>query len=140
MDVGKKRSGFEEVEHTGDRALHVWAADWNEFLKRAAEGLYKILGLDLAPGLLQTRELTLEAVDAEGLLVAFLNELLFLAEDEGLAFDVVEVEASQTCLRAIMEGAKIVGWRQEVKAVTYSNLEIMRNEMGFYEATVVFDV
>jgi SHS2 domain-containing protein len=142
MRVGVRRgqSGFEEVEHTGDRALYVWALTWDEFLRRSAEGLYEVLGIDLAPRPRVRRELTLEAEDVEALLIVFLNELIFLADYEGLGFDVIEIEASEAQIKARMEGAAIQARRHDVKAATFGNLAVVRNELGFLEATILFDV
>lgn len=140
MDARRGDSGFEEIEHIGDRALHVWAPDWAEFLTRAAEGLYRILGIDLAAGPRQTRELTLGAVDAEGLLIHFLNELIFLADYETLGFDTIDIEAGETQLKARLGGATIRTRRHDVKAATYGNLAVVRNELGLLEATILFDV
>lgn len=40
-------NGYKEVEHTADIALQVWAEDFYTLLRKAAEGLYALMGLNL---------------------------------------------------------------------------------------------
>jgi len=69
-----KFHGFEEVEHTADLAIRVWAADFYALLIHAALGMYDLMGAQYNPNIpiLQTFELT-NASQAE-VLVDFLNE------------------------------------------------------------------
>ena len=82
-----KDSGFEEMEHTADWELRVWAADLIHLLDQAARGMYALSQLELAAGPRVARSFEIPFVDAESLLVDFLSEILFFGEGEGLAFD-----------------------------------------------------
>ena len=95
-----------------------------------------------AEGMGQTIERTIDltAYDAETLLVAWLGELLYLSERDGCVFtdfDMLDVTPSR--LRAVARGGAVTGHRQQIKAVTFSDLEIVHTEAG-YETTIVFDV
>jgi SHS2 domain-containing protein len=132
-------SGFLELAHTADWALQVWAPDLARLLAAAAQGMYGLMEVHLAAEPRTQVSLELEAVDGESLLVAFLGELLYMGEDQGLAFDSFDLEIKEFRLSGILHGAPIESQRKEIKAVTYHELEIMHRNSRL-EATVVFDV
>jgi SHS2 domain-containing protein len=138
MDA-KMRSGFEEVQHTADWALKVWADDFTGLAVQAARGMNSLMGIQLASEPRITREIEIEAHDRESLLVSFLSELLFQVEMDGLAFDRYDLNLSEMCLLGHLEGAKIVGMDKQIKAVTFHYLEIRSTETGL-ETIIVFDV
>jgi SHS2 domain-containing protein len=80
-----------------------------------------------------------EAPDAESLLVAFLSELVYLQEQENLAFDRFELQIHERQLKVDMQGGPVERVDKAIKAVTYHNLRIARTDRGL-EATIVFDV
>jgi len=137
--VTRPAEGYREIEHTADWELEVWGPDLSSLLQQAALGMYGLLGLRLAEQPRERRDFELEAHDAESLLVEFLNELLFLAESEDLGFDGFELRILGNRLEATLQGAPIAARRKEIKAVTYSRLEI-RETAGGLTTRVVFDV
>lgn len=131
--------GHRELEHTADWALEVWAPDLASLLAEAARGMYRLMGVVLADGLRVRRRVELAATDRESMLVDFLTELLYLAESEGLAFDVVEIEAEAERIAASLEGAAMRSHAKDIKAVTYHHLEVRDTARGM-ETRIVFDV
>lgn len=132
-------AGFREHAHTADWELEVWAPDLPGLLEQAARGMYALSGMRL-DGEHQSRTLDLQALDAEGLLVRFLTELLWLAQRDGLGFDRFALQLTgETTLQAELEGAPIVHLDKEIKAVTYHNLAVQKTERGL-EVSIVFDV
>jgi SHS2 domain-containing protein len=131
--------GHRELEHTADWALEVWAPDLASLLAEAARGMYRLMGVVLADGPRQRRRIELAAADRESLLVDFLAELLYLAESEGLAFDVLELDAGEDRLRAKLEGGPMRSHTKGIKAVTYHHLEVRDTARGV-ETRIVFDV
>ncbi|HRW08443.1 MAG TPA: archease [Caldilineaceae bacterium] len=133
--------GFEEVEHTADWALHIWGRNLAQLCLHAALGLRQLLVADVVPTAPTIkREVTIEAYDAESLLVNWLTELAYWAEMTGIVFHrFVFKEVTSTSLRATMWGAPVAALQKHVKAVTYHNLQIIHTARGL-EATVVFDV
>ena len=139
---------FEEIEHTADIAIRVWGHDLAELLANGAYGMAcqmadpdEIEQTDsgkLSPSVEHLVEL--EAYDAETLLVTWLGELLYLSERDGCVFtDFDMLEVTPTRLRAIARGRPVMGYGRHIKAVTFSDLEIVHTGAG-YETTIVFDV
>ncbi|MCU0539154.1 MAG: archease [Desulfobacterales bacterium] len=132
---------FEEVEHTADRALRIYGTTWEGFLVNAAHGLNSIL----APSPSRVagpvaKEVDLEAIDRESLLVAWLSELAYWAEVESLVFDRFDfIDLTPEKVRASIRGGVAERLGRNVKAVTYHGLAIIETSSGF-SATVVFDV
>ncbi len=135
----KQIAGYEEVQHTADWALRVWAPDLAGLLEQAARGMYDLSGIRLKEGMREMRSLKVESTDSEGLLVNFLCELLHFAEQEGLAFDKFDLAVSETALIANLAGGPVAERKKEIKAVTYHNLSIEKNSQGL-QAEIVFDV
>ena len=136
----KKRSwGFEEVEHTADWELRVWAVDVAALLQAAAVGMYSLAGVKLMPAPRVNRAFSLAVTELEILLVEFLAELLYFSEMDGLGFDKYTLLVGENSLQAALEGAPISSMEKEIKAVTYHKLEINKTQQGF-ETSVVFDV
>jgi protein archease len=131
--------GFEEVQHTADWALRVWAEDLPSLFAEAARGMNGLADVRLAAGKRATRHFRAEASDAESLLVAFLSELIYLQEHESLAFEGFELQFNGSSLSAAMAGARIESLGKPIKAVTYHNLKIEQSGRG-YEVEIVFDV
>ena len=133
--------GFEEVEHTADKALRVFGADLTELFLSAAEGLTHLMAADVAD--ISTKiekSIELEAIDAESLLVEWLSELAYWAESEMLVFKNFRIQkATATYLKAKVWGGKTSMLEKQIKAVTYHNLKIIKTAEGL-EATIVFDV
>lgn len=132
-------SGYEEVDHTADWSLRVWAPDLAGLLEQAARGMYHLLGVQQADEPLAGRKLALQAPDTETLLVDFLNEILYFAEEERLAFRHFYLSLDGHELEAELEGTAIEAQTKEIKAVTYHRLNIEEGKKGL-STELVFDV
>jgi SHS2 domain-containing protein len=133
--------GFEEIEHTADRALKIYGSSLQELLLNAAGGMNSLLARPknaFSPPEIKTVEL--DAIDSESLLVEWLSELAYWAESELLVFHKFDLHSvSPTHVRATLHGSRVAQLENHIKAVTYHNLKITQNEKGL-TATVVFDV
>ena len=137
---GSWPSGVEEIEHTADWAIRVSAPSAAELFRRAAQGLYHLAGMRLTATPRHERQLQLRGVDRESLLVSWLNELLFLQEHEGVAFDEIRIVAIDGgVLDAELSGGRVIAWARDIKAVTFHNLRVEEDAAG-WQATIVFDV
>jgi SHS2 domain-containing protein len=135
---------FEELPHTADWALRVWAADLVELFLEAARGMNAQAGIILANEPRVMRTFSASAADAESLLVSFLSELLYTGEQDHLAFDQIDLRIDQEKshlyhLDATLRGAHLLSSEKAIKAVTFHNLQIRKTGRGF-EVEIVFDV
>ena len=133
--------GFEEIEHTADKALRISGINLRELMISAAQGMTQLMLGDASkiPNEIE-KSIELQAADAESLLVEWLGELAYWAETEMLVFKKFKItNVTATSLEAIALGGKVAELEKHIKAVTYHNLEIMQTPGGL-EATVVFDV
>ncbi len=85
------REGFEEIEHTADWAYRVWGESLEALFIQAAQGLYCLAGAQLTDQAQVIREIRLQGIDSESLLIAWLNELLHLHDSENLGCDRIEI-------------------------------------------------
>jgi SHS2 domain-containing protein len=135
-------SPYREVEHTADWALEVWAPTLEGLYLDAARGMFHLAGFEPAaetePG--PPQPLALEAGDREALLVAWLQELLYLSEAEDTVYADLKITAlTPTRMEAVARGWPAAPGGKTIKAVTYHNLHI-REGPGQYTVTIVFDV
>ncbi len=137
--MSESDTGFREVEHTADWEVEAWAGDLPGLFEQAARGMYALSGIRLEAGPRRRVSLVIEGEDAEGILVKFLSELLFLEEQEGLGFDTFDLTLEDKRLKADLEGAPIAACDKEIKAVTFHRMNIRPTEKG-YRVNVVFDV
>ncbi len=132
--------GFRERAHTADWELEVWAPDLPSLLEQAARGMYALSGLRLQAGSAHIRTIALHGQDAESLLVRFLTELLWHAQEYGLGFEHFSIVMDDLFnLQATLRGYPIAQLDKEIKAVTYHNLAIVRTPQGL-RVNIVFDV
>jgi SHS2 domain-containing protein len=137
-------TGFEIFAVTADKGIRAWGRDLPEVFVNAAQGLWSLMVEPGAVRPLQAYPVRVEASDRETLLVAWLNELLFLHEAEHVALSRFRVKRlSEECLEAVAEGEPLDRARHapvgHVKAVTYHLLQIRPAGAGWV-AQVVVDV
>ncbi|MCA9935924.1 MAG: archease [Ardenticatenaceae bacterium] len=132
---------FEVVDHTADWAVRVYGRSLSQLLLHAAAAMNSLMVADLhALSQDEERHFTLEAYDAESLLVEWLGELAYWAEMEQLVFPHCQLQhVTDTTLTATVRGGRASELQKHIKAVTYHNLAIASTEVGL-EVTIVFDV
>ena len=131
--------GFEEISHTADWSIRVWAEDLPSLFVESARAMNSLAGVETGSSPRVKRVFESCGYDAESQLVAFLSEMVYYQEQENLAFDSFDIQLSAEKISAIMEGGEIISIDKAIKAVTYHGMKIEETERGF-EATIVFDV
>ena len=132
------------MEHTADIGLDVEARSLEECYARAAAGLFSSFAEEAPPaGEERTIAVSLSATGLEELLVLWLEELLYRADADHLAFRAFKVEAVDvTSLRGQARGP-LVGSQETaeppVKGVTRHDLWI-RKDGDTWRAHVILDV
>ena len=137
---------FEIIEHTGDIGVLARGVTVAEVFGEAARGMFSFMvDLDsVVPR--EVRRVEAEGVDREGLLVAWLNELIFLFETEEMVFAEFQVQAlSDSRMEAICHGEKLDTAKRHVrltpKAATYHMVEVAPEVDGCgWWARVIIDI
>jgi len=138
---------FEILEHTADIGIAAYGKNKREIFINSAKGMFKII----AGGNKTFKEnfcdkIKLEADNLEGLLFAWLNELLYISETKLVILSKFKIkELSDYQIKAEVEGMKInppsVKIEREIKAVTYHRLEIKKDEESdLWSAQIIFDI
>jgi len=138
---------FEILEHTADIGLIAYGKNKEEVFINAAKGMFEII----AGGTKNLKEnfydkIKLEADNLEGLLFAWLNELLYISEVKLVILNKFKIEElTDYHIKAEVKGMKInrLGCKikKEIKAVTYHRLEVKKDkESGLWKAQVIFDI
>ncbi len=128
------RAGYELLEHTADVGVRACGATLEELFEQATLGLAEVLGAwRPGAGAGAAVPLAVEAGDLGGLLVDWLNEVVYVQEVRGASLAAVTVER-------VGEGraSGSVSFRPEppsggiyVKAVTYHELKVERRAGGW---------
>ena len=138
---------FEILEHTADIGMAVYGKSKREVFINAARGMFEIIAGE-TKNLKENfyDKIKLEADNLEGLLFAWLNELLYISETKLVILSKLKIkELSDFQVKAEVRGMKInppsVKIEKEIKAVTYHRLEIKKDEKsGLWRAQVIFDI
>jgi SHS2 domain-containing protein len=137
------KKDFEILDHTADVGIIAYGADLSQAFANAARGLFSLITeLDDVEEVLH-RDIELTATDVESLLVAWLNELVYRFDTEGIIlkrFDIIQLD--NTHLKARGYGEKADSSKHKlktgVKAATYHMLKVDKNDGC--RVQVLFDI
>ncbi len=143
----KKTKGFELLEHTADVRIRAWGRDLAEACEALGEGLLAVLDPSPMPPATGTSRITVTAPDERGLIVRWLNELIYRCAAEGKLYSgfrntrvsLGRGESAQMSVEASEHDAGEIWVGCEVKGATYHGLSIVRRE-GRCEITVILDI
>jgi len=134
---------FEILEHTADIGIIAYGADMRQAFANAARALFSLITeLDDVEEVLH-QDIVVNAGDREGLLVGWLNELVYRFDTENTLFkrfDITQLDDTHLKARAYGEKADRSKHRLKtgVKAATYHMLRVDKNN-GF-RVQVIFDI
>jgi SHS2 domain-containing protein len=140
LEMGKR---FEVIDHTADVGIAAYGEDLKEAFTNAAYALFSMM-LDLeGVGDVLCRQVEVTADDRSDLLVAWLNELIYVFEVDNMLFKRFDIsELNETRLRARCYGERIDPERHKIKvgfkAATYHMLKI--DEGDGFRVQVLFDI
>lgn len=135
---------FEIIDISGDVGIKVFGGSIVEVFKNSAIGMYSLI-TDLE-GVKGEKDISIsvESNSLEGLLVSWLNELIFHFDAYNfIGKDIVILEMSDRKLKANVKGEEFDPERHErkllIKAATYHRLKV--EEVGdVWEADIIFDI
>ncbi len=134
---------FEILDHTADVGIIAYGADISQAFANAARALFSLITeLDDVEEILH-RDIELAAPDQESLLVAWLNELIYLFDTENIIFKRFDItQLNSTRLKARSYGEKVDSAKHKlktgVKAATYHMLKV--DKTNGCQVQVLFDI
>ena len=134
---------FKVFDISGDVGLTIYGATVEELFQNAAHGLFSLM--TEPSNILETeeRKVTVESEDDEGMLIKWLNELIFLFDAYGFVGKKFTIKFMTDQLSAVIAGGIFDYDKDErrllIKAATYHNLSLKKDSSG-YEAMVMFDI
>jgi SHS2 domain-containing protein len=142
--VSAESAPFEILDHTADVGIAARGRTVGEAFAHAAEGMFSVM-VDLA-GVreIEQRTISVSGRDWPGLLVAWLSELLYYSDVEGLLFRRFEVkDLHPYALKALAHGEPIDRQRHDlgagVKGVSRHMLEVEEGPEG-WRIQVLLDI
>ena len=135
---------FEILDISGDTGIKAYGKTVSEAYANAGVGMYSLItdisGVDER----ESVELELSGDSPEGVLVAYLNELIFCFDTRGFIGRRVEVpHLSSGSIRVIVHGEEFDPDRHErrllIKAATYHNVKVELAD-SVWKVEVVFDI
>ena len=135
---------YEQIPHTADLAAKVYGKDLPELFQNAAFAMFDMMADLEGVKPEESVDIEVQAQDKEGLLVSWLNEILYASYIKKLLFTEFQIKTlGDGRLTAVAKGQNIENEtkriRSEIKAATYHELEIKETAVGC-EVTIVFDV
>lgn len=135
---------YQEIDHTADKGFKVEAENLQELFETSVLGLAHMCREDLADSAETASEsyiIDVESEDITGLLVDFLSEILTMSHIHRMVFLKAEIDQlEEKKIRAEIYGKKVDYFDEDIKAVTYHQADIRKNNKGNYETTIVFDI
>ena len=135
---------FELIDISGDAGIRAFGSDLGELFANTAAGMYSLITDpgSIVPG--KSIEIKAEGASLEGLLVSWLNELVFQFDAHGfIGSDIHIQKLNNTFIISTIDGEDFVPERHGrgllIKAATYHRLKIERKE-DHWEADVIFDI
>lgn len=137
-------SSVEFIDHPADVGVIITADTKKELFEEAANTMVSIIAdIDLIEKDVE-KEIEVSDMDLPGLMVSWLEELLFLFEVEDMLFCDFQIQTMDNqSLRAIVRGEMYDSDKHEllseIKAVTYHELEVSQIN-DHWKAQIIFDL
>ncbi len=131
--IGAMVRRYELIDHTADIGIAAYGDDLEGAFASAAYALFSIIAELDGVGEDVSRDVEVDARDVEGLLVEWLNELIYIFDTENIIFKTFKIdEIGENNLRARCFGERVDLKRHHlktgVKAATYHMVEVQKND------------
>ena len=135
---------FELLDISGDAGIKAFGESLEDLFMNAAAGMYSLITDPESVVPKKSIEIKTDGDSLEGLLVAWLNELIFQFDTYGfIGKDIRIHKLNNTLIMSTIDGEDFLPERHGrgllIKAATYHKLKIERKE-DHWEADVIFDI
>ena len=135
---------YQVLGHTADLRMKISGKSLPELFLSGVSGIAEILRSDLKEvprSDLVEKEIKIEAPDVTVLLIQFLSKVLTFSHTEKAVFCEAEFsKLTETEIEVKVFGRKVEEFEEDIKAVTYHEAEVKKNEKEKYKTMLVFDI
>ncbi|MGC8776282.1 MAG: archease [Minisyncoccia bacterium] len=138
---------YKFLEHTADIRMKITALNLKDVFNSAFEGLMNYLGQNELKTQGQVKRLiNVSSIDLTSLLIDFLNEILTSAQIHKEIYNKINFlhfpkeNDSNFFIEAEIIGAEVKNFKHDIKAITYHNANLTKNNLNQWEITIVFDI
>ena len=135
--------GYEVLEHTADVGIRAWSGSLEGAFDQATRGLLDITGAFDGAGGGETLDISIEGDDLGGLLVEWLEEVLYTQDAKDRVVTAIDVDrVGEGGIRGSIRTKPRPGTLDgtAVKAITYHQLLVEGRPAGGWIAQVFFDI
>ena len=133
---------YELISHTADIRLQVKGDSLEELFTASFEGMNEVAKKGEKNLPIQAEEkIVLTSIDKTTLLIDFLSEVLtHMHINHTIYSKLIFDKLTEKYLSATISGYQVESFDKDIKAVTYHEAEIRKNEKGNFEVIIVFDI
>ena len=135
---------FEVLEHKADLKIKVFGKTKEEIFLNALSAMAKLQKAEIGQLVKRgktKRKIKIKSFDLTSLLVDFLSEVLYLTQvNREIYNDVKFKKFTDIELEGELIGQKVERFGEDIKGVTYHDLDIRQKKDDVWEATVLFDI
>jgi len=136
---------YEILEHPAELRLKIYGKTLEELFSNAAEAMAQILSAEAAKFEIKNQKskikIKIESIDLNSLLVDFLSEILAKSQINKCIYLISDIKIDVSCFmfHAFCVGYPIERFGEDIKAVTYQDLNIQKID-GIWQTILVFDI
>lgn len=135
---------YKLLPHTADIRLKVEASTIENLFLAALDGMAEIIKPNFCT---QTKDHSLQttmeisSVDSTALIIDFLSGILMYSQINKAVYCHATFETLESnTLQATIFGTPVDSFDEDIKAVTYHEAEVKKNEAGNWETVIIFDI
>ena len=132
---------YEILEHKADLKIRAFGKTKEELFLNMLKAMSEVQKPEIKKEESIIKEIKVKSLDLPALLVDFLSEALYLGQtDKETYIDVKFKKFSDNELEGKILGYGVESFGEDIKAVTYHELDIHQQDSGRWEAIVLFDI
>ena len=134
------------LPHVADVRLKAEGDSLEELFTAALEGMNNLIKTSSCPAKKEDdqqlkEKIEISSVDATSLLIDFLSEVLTYSQVNKAIYCRVKFEKlTNNFLSATIFGNRVDTFDEDIKAVTYHEAEIKKDEKGIFSTIIIFDI
>ncbi len=132
---------FKVLEHTADLRIKAFGKTKRKLFSNMLQGMAENQKPEIKKKEKVKKRIKIESPDPNSLLVDFLSEVLYLSQVDAAVYNRVKFNKfTDTEIKGKLIGNKVEKFGEDIKGVTYHNLNIIQKKDGNWQVTVIFDI